>query len=716
MALEQAGLSFEAQGAQQFLSTLQQAQQGTQGFGQAAQAASGHATGLGSALNEVLTGALRRVGEMATNFAIDGVGKIINALPQAINAANDWAEKLDSVGDVLGTTSEESAALRVAVEGVGGDTDKFASQLAFMQKGLETAKGKIGPTGLELEKLGIATQDAHGKSIPLMNLLPVIADKFNSMPDGLEKTEAMMRVFGKSGKDLSDVMSGLAEGGLAKADARAKEFGLSLSGEQVDASIAYGRQMKELDQAFQGVAVSIGEKLLPIVGPLLKQFIGFVEAHLPDVMDAIGGAVNTLGGVFNTIRPAIEAVVAIIGDFIGFFQYGFDFDSFEGLADVLTRAFGPEMGSAISGIVDKIATLAYTVGTVVGDFINFFQYGFDFDSFEGLADILNRIFGPEVGAAIRGIIDQIATFAYTIGGLVAGLQQGTEATNFFSQAWASLQTSLSAIGAAILSIVQTVFGNIQTFITDHSDQIKTFVQSTWTAIQAIFSTAWEIIKIIVTVAVTFVQNTIVPIFQSIAAFLQAHSDQIQAILNGAWNTIKSVIQTAINLIQGILNTVLALIKGDWQGAWDAILKTVTDLWNNLTGPAGIIQSGINLVKSILDLGLAAIGTSWDQLWAGLGATVTSVWNGIKQGIQNSINSVIDLINGMIGSANNILGTLGLPQIGLIQHVNLMGGGPGYGATVNNYNSYSPSFNMPVTTSASVGNIGYNFAVMEAMAG
>ncbi|MFK5165328.1 hypothetical protein, partial [Propionibacterium freudenreichii] len=80
----------------------------------------------------------------------------------SVAAANDWAGKLDSLGDVLGTTADDSAALMVAIRGVGGDTDAITGQFAKLTTGIFDAKGGLSTSGVAMEKLGIAFRDSNG--------------------------------------------------------------------------------------------------------------------------------------------------------------------------------------------------------------------------------------------------------------------------------------------------------------------------------------------------------------------------------------------------------------------------------------------------------------------------------------------------------------------------------------------------------------------------
>lgn len=250
----------------------------------------------------IMTRALAGIGKtmkIAAAGAVGGITAIVGAMVAGTAATISWAEKLDSVGDVLGTTAEESAALAVAAQHIGGNVEQLSSQLAILTRGLFNAKGEIGPTGLVLKDLGIAFQDANGKMLPTTTILQSVADKIGIMPDGLEKTQIMMDLFGKSGKDMSDMMGVLANGGMEAMNQKAKDLGLSMSDDAVNGAIELNRAFKDLKMMGQGLLVTLGTALLPILGPLVK---GFGELAMRGV--------EFLREKIQLLTPFLQSVVA----------------------------------------------------------------------------------------------------------------------------------------------------------------------------------------------------------------------------------------------------------------------------------------------------------------------------------------------------------------------------------------------------------------------
>jgi len=261
-----------------------------------------------------MEGAASKAKDVATvigGAAAAGVAALGAAMVASIARTVEWGDQLDSLGDVLGTNANESAALAVAIRGVGGDVDGITGQMAKLVNGLEDGNGKLSTSGKAMADLGIAFRGANGEMLPATELLTSVADKLATMPDGLDKTRIMTELFGKSGKDLSDTMNALANGGLQAASDKAQAFGLAIGEDGVNKSIAFKKGLADLQMMGDGLAVTFGSELLPIVIPLLQKFTEFAQKHMPEIKQAIKGVVDF---VETSLIPLFEKMAPVMAN------------------------------------------------------------------------------------------------------------------------------------------------------------------------------------------------------------------------------------------------------------------------------------------------------------------------------------------------------------------------------------------------------------------
>ena len=243
--------------------------------------------------------------------AAAGVAAMGAAMTASIAKSVEWGDTLDSLGDVLGTSADESAALAVAIRGVGGDVDGITGSMAKLIGNLKDQKGNWTDSAMALQEYGYEVMDANGKMLSTATILENVAREIDEYPDGLEKTQLMMERFGKSGKDLSDTMHAIANGGLQVALDKAKEFGLAIGEDGVNKSVAFKKSMADLQMMGDGLAVTFGNELLPTVIPLLQKFTEFAQKHMPEIKQAIGGVVSF---VETSLIPLFEKMAPIMAN------------------------------------------------------------------------------------------------------------------------------------------------------------------------------------------------------------------------------------------------------------------------------------------------------------------------------------------------------------------------------------------------------------------
>lgn len=409
----------------------------------------------GSKLKDFLgglgSGAMAELKEQAGTLASEGFGRLkdgigslvsgaITGLPGLLKDSIDktaaWAERLDGLGDVLGTTGEESAGLIVAIQGVGGNAEAMSGQMVKLVKGLTNAKGELGPTGKVLDELGISFKDSNGQMLSSSQILQNVANVVGTMPDGLEKTTLMTQLFGKSGKDLSDVMGALANDGLAKAQDKAKAMGLALSDDVIGSSIQSGRAMNQLQLSLQGVVTSIGGALVPALAPLLTALAGLTGQIIGALMPAITPLVALLGQLISAILPYVQQGIELI----------------VGVVSQAAQAFAALVtGADIGGFFTNLQTNATNLFNVFGG--------------KGFAELLGL--DPETAELIKGIFAEISKPFIEFGTWMATNWPQIETT--FKTVLSALKPIVDAVLPPIGVIFKTVFGIIV-------DNLKSAVQ------------------------------------------------------------------------------------------------------------------------------------------------------------------------------------------------------------------------------------------------
>lgn len=221
-------------------------------------------------------------------------------LQSAVRATEEWAASVRSVQRVTGLAAEEASGLTFAARSLNIETDKLTVGLGLL------AKNIVNNT-TNFAKYGIATRDAQGNQLGLIDILGNVSDKYEQLGGGIQGAALAMNVFGRSGKNLIPILSRGSEG-LQEMFDQAQAFGLVLSQDALDASKALGIAQRQLALSFEGFKVQVGEALIPV----LITFVG-VLTDIVGVLHLIPGPVVDVAAGFLVLSGALVAIKALGG-------------------------------------------------------------------------------------------------------------------------------------------------------------------------------------------------------------------------------------------------------------------------------------------------------------------------------------------------------------------------------------------------------------------
>ncbi|MCL4505854.1 MAG: phage tail tape measure protein [Chloroflexi bacterium] len=540
----------------------------------------------GSSIGSKLAGGMSVAAVAMGTFIGTEIPKMIDGIGRMIGSSAAWAEQLDSMGDVLGTTANESAAISVALKPFGSAAEDITTQMGKFAKGLIDVNGKMSPTAKFAKDLGIEFKDTNGKLLPTMDLLKNVSNRLSQMPEGLGKTGAMMTLFGRSGKDMSDALGAMANGGLDEAAKKAEAFGLAIGEDGAANAEAMRKSSADLDLAFQGLGVSVGNGLLPYLLPVVQWLSTMAVQVMPQLRGGIDQVVAVIAP-FITLISSLASGLGAGGDPFGVIT--------NGVYNFLT-ALGMGRGEA--------ATWAVGIATFVTNAIALFQQ---------LVGWVQANW-PPFRDAIVGVFNSV----------VAWLQANWPAIQAtVLGAFETIRSLMEPYLTAIWSIVTTIFGAIQGFLTQNGGQIQSDVGGVWEQIQGIISGV-----------VALLQATVIPFWQGIATFISDNQETIKAVIELAWNAVKLTISTVLDVVKGIIDVALKLIKGDWKGAWDAVLEMLQNVWGDIQAFFGNIPTQLTAIgKSIIEGIVKGLNDAQSQV-------ITT--------LQDIINGAIAVVKKMLG--------------------------------------------------------------------
>jgi len=326
-----------------------------------------------------LSGALGALAPIAT---IGGLGALVGKTIEAGNAMNDMSQR-------TGVSVESLARFKKAAATSGTDIDAVAKSLVKLSKGLyETAQTGKGPASEALQTLGISATDAAGKLKTADQVTLEIANKFKTMPDGIEKTALAMQLFGKSGAEMIPMLN---KGGIA-----IESLSVKMTAAFAKKADEYNDKLAMLSGKVGGLAAGLTVALLPALDATATALTAVIDAFTmqPGPIQAAVGGVALLAVGFTLLAPIITSVVTVLG-------------AFGGLG----------IGATLAGWAGAIVPVATGLAALVAGFVTA-------PVLIGAAAVATAVvifsFRDQIAGAFRGLFDLIANpttgFVAMIGG------------------------------------------------------------------------------------------------------------------------------------------------------------------------------------------------------------------------------------------------------------------------------------------------------------
>jgi hypothetical protein len=248
-------------------------------------------TSLGNSMGGVFTAAAVGIGALA-----------VGAIAKGIQATTEWAGEVRSLQRVTGLAAEDASRLADAGNQLGISVNSLNIGFGLLAKNLVN-----GSTNFD--KYNIATQDAQGNTLPFLDVLGNISDKFATLKPGADQAAFAMNVFGRSGKTLIPILQRGSDG-LQELYDKAQAAGLVMGQDTLDAAKRLSIAQRQLGDAAKGAAVQIGVQFVPAMADLTEALTIFATKVAPIVADALTPVADAL----SITSEGVSALLALLPD------------------------------------------------------------------------------------------------------------------------------------------------------------------------------------------------------------------------------------------------------------------------------------------------------------------------------------------------------------------------------------------------------------------
>lgn len=288
------------------------------------------ATTIGTSTEEAsrLTAALGRMGISASD-ASSMFGIFEKKIVASTSSNTDNLLANQKLQIEIDKTKSSIAATTTEISKNGDKSGDLNLKLKDLNNTLATQQNSLNKSADSFAKLGVSTVDASGNQRDFESILFDVADKFKAMPDGINKTQMAMDLFGRSGKDMIKVLN-LGSQGIKDLETQADNLGLTLDATTIVKIQKLIQAQKDLKQQTDALKIAVGTatapyltkfdttlndvlgKLLNTKGPVHDATVGFLAFGGP----IASGAAAVLAFTANLIQtaPALKAMTIAMRD------------------------------------------------------------------------------------------------------------------------------------------------------------------------------------------------------------------------------------------------------------------------------------------------------------------------------------------------------------------------------------------------------------------
>lgn len=609
--------------------------------------------------SDMVTDAMSALG-METSDAdvmVDQMAKTASSTNTSVAQLGEGILKIGATArSVRGGTAELNTALGIlannGIKGAEGGTH-LRNVILSLQQGCEDGAIAVGD-------MSVQVYDAEGN----MRSLNDILGDMNTAMDGMtteEKNNIISKIFNKT--DLASVNALLANTGDTWDDLQDSITNSAGAAQQMaDTQLDNLQgQLTLLKSALEGLAISIGEILMPYIKSIVSHIQSFVDwlnnldertqkiiVTVALVVAAIGPVLIIVGKVISsvgTIMTIIPKIVSLMGT-VKTAMAGLNATMAANPIGLIITAIGLLVAAFIYlwnncegfrefwiNLWEKVKEIAVTVWNAIKDF-----FVSVWEAISGTFTTVVTAIGDFLSSAWEGIKNTVSTVMNAIHTVI-------------STVWNAIKTVFETVFNAIKTVVTTYFNIYKTIIETVLNVIKTVVTTVMNAIKTVISTVWNAIKTAIDTVLNAIKTAVTTAWNAISTTTSTIFNAVKTVITTVWNVIKTAVTTVVNGIQTAISTAWNTVKTTTTTIFNAVKSVITSVWN---GIKTAVMNVVNSIKSGISNGFNAIKS-----------TVSNIVNGIKNTISNVFNTIWSTVSGIVNKLKSVFNfSWSLPKIKL----------------------------------------------------
>jgi hypothetical protein len=233
----------------------------------------------------------------------------------------DYADAVDKNAKTLGLSTDSYQKLNYAAGLASISQDQFLMGMRTLSKVFAEAQRGSKQYTETLAALGISSEMLQDKNLKLDKVILTVADRFKSMPDGVQKTALATELFGRAGGRMINMLKDGSKG-LRLMAQEAQDLGIILSEQEIKNTVELKDETSKLIITLKNLMYSVGARLSPVILEQVQYIKGWVlqnrnliKTRVEKFILALTSLLKNAISIFKLFASAISLVTSMFGGF-----------------------------------------------------------------------------------------------------------------------------------------------------------------------------------------------------------------------------------------------------------------------------------------------------------------------------------------------------------------------------------------------------------------
>jgi hypothetical protein len=232
------------------------------------------------------------------------IGAVITALGKAIKTTADYGLEMEHMSNRMGMTVEQTATLVGIMERFGVNANTGARAMQLLSTQVKQTQDSLDPFATKLGRTLGTLRDTSGQVLNMGQVLDLIRQKVSGASTDTERLQIATSLLGsRIGGQLVPMLR------LSNEEwEKQKESVMATLGPMEEAAkqaLAYKEATASLEQAFRGLQISVGTKLLPFLTELISDMASLTK----EFMQGKGAIAEYLHDISSTSFEALGSII-----------------------------------------------------------------------------------------------------------------------------------------------------------------------------------------------------------------------------------------------------------------------------------------------------------------------------------------------------------------------------------------------------------------------